>query len=47
MLPQRIRHLSVVPTVDVKNPDVGRRGSLTIGLDLPAEDGHTSVRGCN
>lgn len=33
----------MVPTVDVKHPDVGGWCSLTVGLHLPAEDGHTSV----
>lgn len=47
MIPQRVWHLCVVPTVDVKNPDVGGWGSLTVGLDLPAEDGNTGVWRCN
>lgn len=37
----------MVPTVDVKHPDVGSRRSLTVGLHLPAEDGHTGVGRCN
>lgn len=37
----------MVPAVDVKNSDVGRQVSLAIGLDLPAEDGHTGVRRSN
>lgn len=33
----------MVPAVDVKHPDVSGWSSLTVGLHLPAEDGHTSV----
>lgn len=33
----------MVPAVDVKHPDVGSWRSLTVGLHLPAEDGHTGV----
>lgn len=33
----------MVPTVDVKHPNVGGRCSLTVGLHLPAEDGHARV----
>lgn len=37
----------MVPAVDVKHPDVGSWRSLTVGLHLPAEDGHTGVGRCN
>lgn len=46
-LPQRVWHLGMVPTIDVKNPNVGRWRTLTVGLHLPAEDRHAGVWRCH
>lgn len=43
-IPQWIRHLCVIPSVNIKHSDEGGRLALSIRLHLPAEHGHTRIR---